>query len=308
MKIIFFGNTTFGLPTLDKLNDSNHEILSIVTNKDIHRTKNKLIQTPIKQWSGNNNINLIQQDDLNCSDFIKKLKTFNADLFVVIAYKILPKAIFTLPGYGTMNLHASLLPKYRGAAPIQRSILNGDAATGVSTFIIDASVDTGNIVMQEAVNINDENYGQVHDRLSFIGSDLVLSSIKHIQENLRTEIQPSCPTYAPKIKKSETQIKWDQESKYIIQSIRAFSPTPGAFTYLKSKRVRIFEAISAPNDQQLLSPGMIKTTNKEIIVGTLDLPIKILKVQIEGRGVVDSKSFINGYLNSKGYNYIFETR
>tara|TARA_X000001036_G_scaffold365545_1_gene350057 strand:+ start:4540 stop:5466 length:927 start_codon:yes stop_codon:yes gene_type:complete len=308
MKIIFFGNTTFGLPTLDKLNDSNHDILSIVTNKDIHRTKNKLIQTPIKQWSGNSNINLIQQDNLNCSDFINRLKEFNADLFVVIAYKILPKAIFTLPKYGTMNLHASLLPKYRGAAPIQRSILNGDKKTGVSTFIIDASVDTGNIVMQESVNIRDENYGQLHDRLSFIGSDLVISSIKHIKDNLHTEIQPSCSTYAPKIKKSETQIKWDQESKYIILSIRAFSPSPGAFTYLKSKRVRIFEATFIQNNQESLSPGVIKIINKEIIVGTLDVPIKILKVQIEGRGVVDSKSFINGYLNSKGYNYIFETR
>ena len=308
MKIIFFGNTTFGLPTLDKLNDSNHEILSIVTNKDIHKTKNKLIQTPTKQWSENNNINLIQQDNLDCSDFANRLKGFNADLFIVIAYKILPKTIFTLPKYGTMNLHASLLPKYRGAAPIQRSILNGDKKTGVSTFIIDSSVDTGNIVMQESVNISDENYGQLHDRLSIIGSDLVISSIKHIKDNLHTEIQPSCPTYAPKIKKTETQIKWDQTSKYIILSIRAFSPSPGAFTYLKTKRVRIFEATCTHNNQEPLPPGVIKIINKEIIVGTLDVPIKILKVQIEGKGVVDSKSFINGYLNRKGYNYIFETR
>ena len=117
-----------------------------------------------------------------------------------------------------------------------------------------------------------------------------------------------CPGFSPKIKKSETQIKWDQEAKYIILSIRAFSPSPGAFTYLKSKRVRIFEATCIKNNQESLSPGVIKIINKEIIVGTLDVPIKILKVQIEGKGVVDSKSFINGYLNRKGYNYIFETR
>ena len=308
MKIIFFGNTSFGVPTLNKLKENGVNILSTITNEDIYRSKNKSIETPIKRWSKNNNIKVIQQNDLNNLNFIETLNSFNADFFIVIAYKILPKTIFTLPKYGTMNLHASLLPSYRGAAPIQRSILNGDTKTGISTFIIDGSIDTGNIVMQKEVDMNNENYGQLHDRLSNIGSDLVISSIKHILNKEQISMQLDSPTYAPKIKKSETQIKWKQNSISIINSIRAFSPSPGAYTYLKEKRIRIFEAILTSKDEEKLSPGMIKIKDKEMLVGTSDRPIKLKKLQIEGKGLVDHKSFINGYLNAKGSDFIFETR
>ena len=164
MKIIFFGNTSFGVPTLNKLKENHVEILSTVTNKDLYKSRNKIIETPIKKWSKDNNINGIEQNDINNLDFINTLSEYNADLFIVIAYKILPESIFTLPRYGTMNLHASLLPKYRGAAPIQRAILNGETETGVSTFIIDKKIDTGNIVMQKNVSIHNENYGQKHER------------------------------------------------------------------------------------------------------------------------------------------------
>ena len=207
-----------------------------------------------------------------------------------------------------MNLHASLLPNYRGAAPIQRSILNGDTKTGVSTFIIDGSVDTGNIVMQKEVDMNNENYGQLHDKLSLIGSDLVISSIKHILDKKQISIQVDSPTYAPKIKKAETQIKWDQNSISIINLIRAFSPSPGAYTHLKEKRIRIFEAILASKYEEKLYPGMIKIKDKEMLIGTSDRPIKLKKLQMEGKGLVDQKNFINGYLNAKGSDFIFETR
>ena len=308
MKIIFFGNTSFGVPTLNKLKESDLELLSTVTNKDIYKSRNKIIETPIKKWSKDNNINAIEQNDINNLDFINTLSEYNADLFIVIAYKILPKSIFTLPRYGTMNLHASLLPKYRGAAPIQRAILNGETETGVSTFIIDKKIDTGNIVMQKSVSMHNENYGQLHDRLSIIGSDLVISSIKHIQTKKQMMIQPNSSTYAPKIKKSETQINWEQESTSIVNMIRAFSPSPGAYTYLNEKRVRIIEASVASKSIEKISPGTIKVIDKEILVGTSDAPISLKKLQMEGRAIVNHKSFINGYLNTKYSDLIFERR
>ena len=158
MKIIFFGNTSFGVPTLEKLNESKIEIAAVVTNSDLSKKRKKKSKTSIKSWAEQNSINLIQQDNLNDIDFIENLKSFNADFFIVIAYKILPKKIFSIPKLGTMNLHGSLLPKYRGAAPIQRSILNGDKVTGVSTFIIDKNIDTGNIILQSELLMKEKGF------------------------------------------------------------------------------------------------------------------------------------------------------
>ena len=309
MKIIFFGTPIFSVPTLELLFSSKHEILAVITGPDIKKGRGlKVHESPVSKISQNLHLDIYKPVKLSDSAFITKLESYEADLFIVVAYKILPTQIFNMPKYGTINLHASLLPKYRGAAPIQRAILNGDTETGVSTFIIEKKIDTGNIVMQKEVDMNNENYGQLHDRLSNIGSDLVISSIKHILNKEQISIQLDSPTYAPKIKKSETQIKWDQNSISIMNSIRAFSPSPGAYTHLKEKRIRIFESILASKDEERLYPGIIKIKDKEILVGTSDRPIKLKKLQMEGKGVVDYKSFINGYLNAKGSDFIFETR
>ena len=308
MNIIFFGNTEFGIPTLDKLKINGINILLTVTNEDIRKNRNKIIETPIKKWSEQNNINFIQQNNINKLEFIETLKSLNADLFIVIAYKILPKEIFSLPKHGTMNLHGSLLPSYRGAAPIQRAILNGDTKTGVSTFMIDRKVDTGHIIDQEEININGNNYGELHDRLSFIGSDLIIRSINHILNKKPLSIQNSPHTYAPKINKKETEIVWNQNPIIIINLIRAFSPLPGAYTYFKDKRIRIFSAVLVNSKQPKLDPGIISVENKEIFVGTATKSIKIKELQVEGKQCMDDKSFINGYMQIKGNEYKFEGR
>ena len=298
MKVVFFGNTSFGVPTLEKLNNSEIKIMAAVTNNDVRKSRKKIIKTPIKSWAEQNSIKLIQQDNLNDIHFIKNLKSLNADFFVVIAYKILPKQIFSIPKYGTMNLHGSLLPKYRGAAPIQRSILNGDEFTGVSTFIIDKNIDTGNVILQKELSIRDKNFGQLHDELSKIGASLVINSIDHIVQKKPLIEQDGAYTYAPKIKKDETQINWHSSSDNIINLIRAFSPIPGAFSHLNDKRVRIYEAIKFLDFENSLAPGEILIINKKkLLIGSIDCPIEIKQLQLEGKTIMDTASFINGYKN-----------
>tara|TARA_B100000674_G_C37870510_1_gene929251 strand:+ start:71 stop:1000 length:930 start_codon:yes stop_codon:yes gene_type:complete len=298
MKIIFFGNTSFGLPTLEKLNKSDIKIIAAVTNNDVYKSRKKIIKTPIKSWAEQNSIELIQQDNLNDMNFIKNLKSLNADFFIVIAYKILPQQIFSIPKYGTMNLHGSLLPKYRGAAPIQRSILNGDKVTGISTFIIDKDIDTGNVILQKELSIGGKNFGQIHDELSKMGASLVINSINHIVQKKPLFEQQGSYTYAPKIKKDETQINWHLSSTNIINLIRAFSPTPGAFSYLNDKRVRIYEAIKSLDFECSLAPGEISILNKKkLLIGSIDSPIEIKQLQLEGKNIMDTASFINGYKN-----------
>ena len=297
MKIVFFGNADFGLPTLNLLN-KNHTIASVVTNIDKRAKRGKtLTQTPIKKWARENNVNCIEQDSLFESSFHKKLEKLNADIFIVIAYRLLPSEIFNIPRLSTMNLHASMLPKYRGAAPIQRALLNGDKETGVSTFIIDKKIDKGNLILQKKCKINeDDNYGKLYLKLSQEGAELVINSIKHLVNNKELSTQFGETSYAYKIKKNETLINWQENTDSIINKIRAFSPTPGAFTFLNSKRVRLLDASKDNHIEVSIKPGKILIKNKNILIGTGDGFIVANKLQIEGKKAVKSDNFINGYL------------
>jgi len=298
MKIIFFGNADFGIPTLDLLN-KNHSILSVVTNIDKRAKRGKkLTQTPIKQWAIKNDINCIEQDSLSDPNFHQKIKDLNADIFIVIAYRLLPDKIFNIPKLSTMNLHASMLPKYRGAAPIQRALLNGDKEIGISTFIIDKKIDKGNLILQKKCAITkDDDYGKLYSKLSIQGANLVIDSIKYLADKKPLSIQSKKTTYAYKIKKEETQIKWKEKTGNIINQIRAFSPTPGAFTFWNSKRVRLFSAFHYQDTSKTLNPGQIIIENKNIYIGTGDGVIEVKKIQIEGKSVMTASNFINGYLN-----------
>ena len=309
MKIVFFGNTDFGIPTLDLLKDQKFNILATITNTDKKVGRGKsLKETSIKKWATYNNVKLIQQDYLKDKLFIDKLSMLKADFFIVIAYKLLPPEIFTLPKYGTINLHASLLPFYRGAAPIQRAILNNDSETGISTFIINEKIDTGSIILQEKILINNQNYGELHDELSARGAPLVISSINHIINKKPLIIQENKSTYAHKINKSETQIDWRMEADYILNSIRAFSPYPGAYTHLEGKRVRILKALRVEISLKNLEPGDISIYNKCIYVGTKNSVIQVKELQLEGKKIMKDSSFINGYLRNLEKIFKFEKR
>ena len=301
MKIIFFGNTHFGIPTLDTLRNDKLNSLIVVTNKDKNLSRKKrLEETPIKKWAIANRIELIQQDNLKDNSFITRLSSFNADFFIVIAYKLLPYEIFSLPKFGTINLHASLLPLYRGAAPIQRAILNGDKETGVSTFIIDKKIDTGRLIMQKKLLLENESYGEIHEKLSIIGAKLMRDSISHVINKKPLIPQDGKITYAHKINKSEFQINWNKNSTDILNLIRAFSPSPGAYTYLKDKRVRITKAIKTNLNLDALAVGLIYMDNKCIYVGTKTDPIEVKELQPEGKKNMNALSFFNGYVKDSG--------
>ena len=301
MKIIFFGNTDFGIPTLDILKDKRLNTLAIVTNKDKNLSRKKrLAETPIKKWAIANKAELIQQDALKDKSFIARLSNFNADFFVVIAYKLLPYEIFSLPKFGTINLHASLLPLYRGAAPIQRAILNGDKETGVSTFIIDKDIDTGRLIMQKKILLENQSYGEMHKKLSIIGAQLMSDSINHIINKKPLISQKGKVTYAHKINKSEFQINWNKNSTDILNLIRAFSPSPGAYTYLNNKRVRITAAVKTHLESVSLSAGLIYLKNKCIYIGTKTDPIEVKELQPEGKKNMNALSFFNGYVKDSG--------
>ena len=245
MKIIFFGNTEFSNPTLEKCNAS-FDIVSVVTNSSKKMGRGRhFSDTPVKILADKLKINVIQVENLENKDFVQELKDLKPDLFVVVAYKILPKLLLNIPTMGAINLHSSLLPKYRGAAPIQRSILNHDKITGISTFLIEPKVDTGKILMQKECEISDnDNYGSLSSKLSNIGAQLIVESIEKYS---RGDISPitqdeKLVTLAPKIKKEEHIIDWNQDLTTIDAQVKAFSPYPGAYTMIDGKRLKIFEA------------------------------------------------------------------
>mgnify|MGYP006095499475 FL=1 len=297
IKIIFFGNTEFSNPVLLKCNES-YNVASVVTNpsKKMGRGQ-KLFDTPVKILSNDHNLKVIECDNLLDKEFVKKLEDIKPDLFVVVAYKILPKSLLSIPKFGAINLHSSLLPKYRGAAPIQRAILNHEKITGISTFLIEPKVDTGKILEQAECDINEyDNYGSLSEKLSNIGSDLVVSSIeKYLNDKIEPYLQnESLVTLAPKILKEEFLIDLNKSASDIHAQVRAFSPYPGAYTFLNGKRIKFFES-ELVNNQHSEQPGCVSN----VIGDSFDIAcgvgsLRVSKVQIEGKKMMFVKDFILG--------------
>ena len=297
MKIVFFGTPDFAIPALNILNESKHQIVGVVTAPDKQRGRGRKISfTPVKKYALENNLFLLQPEKLKDDDFISSLKKLNADLFVIVAFRILPTSVFTIPQKGSFNLHGSLLPKYRGAAPIQWALINGEKETGVTTFFLKEKVDTGNIILQEKIEIKEgDNFETLHDKMSETGAELVLKTVDLIEnENYFLKEQDnSLATPAPKITKEICKINWEKSAGEIHNLIRGLSPFPGAFFIHNSKQYKIFksEIASAPK----LNPSEIHQTKKELFFGTSNGTIKILEIQPEGRKRMTMEEFLRGY-------------
>ena len=297
MKIIFWGTPDFAVPSLKLLIENNHQILVVVTAPDKERGRGqKLSFTPIKCFAIDNNIPVLQPDKLKDKNFINHLKQFNADLYVVVAFRILPKEIFTIPKYGSFNLHASLLPKYRGAAPIQWTLINGETETGVTTFALEDKVDTGNMYLQKRISIlPEDNFGTLHDKLSVLGAEAVLETVSKIESGnvIPQKQDDTLATPAPKITKEMMMINWNLPAVKIHNLVRAFSPQPGAFFIHDGKIVKIFKAKII--DDLLLKPGEFLENNERLFVGCQDYPIEVLEIQFEGRKKMTAAEFLRGY-------------
>ena len=301
MKILFFGTSDFGCHTLKALINSKHEILYVVTGPDKPKGRNRKKQkNKIKILAEQRGLNILQPDSLiNNKEFIKKITLNNPDLFYVVGYKILPEVIFNIPKYGSINLHASLLPEYRGASPIHYALLNNNKTTGLTTFFINKKIDEGIIINQASCNIESkDNFGSLHDKLSLLGSKLSIKTIEQIANNSHetTKQDISAISYAPKIKKSDFQIDWKKSALSIHNKIRAFSPYPGAYTFLNQDKLKLFDSqVVSCTDIKDKKPGYIIIKQRKILVKSLDDYVEISFVQASGKNKVSVNDFLNGY-------------
>lgn len=290
------GTPDFAVPSLKILCDSIHSVAAVVTGMDKERGRGQKVEfTPVKKFAIENNIPVLQPEKLKDPSFISEIRSYQPDLIVVVAFRILPEELFTIPEFGSFNLHASLLPKYRGAAPIQWCLMNGDKKTGVTTFKLEQKVDTGNIYLMKEIDIDDDDdMGSLHDKLSFLGAETVLETVNMIEEgNINLILQnDSESTPAPKITKEMGSINWNNPAFNIHNLVRAFSPAPGAYFFHDNKQIKIFRTqVCAEN----ISPGKIKASSDELIVGCGEGSLKILELQLEGKKRMDAESFLRGY-------------
>lgn len=298
MNIVFMGTPEFSIPSLKAIHESKHNLIAVVTTPDKERGRGqKITFTPVKQFAVEYNIPVYQPEKLKGNnEFINQMKELQPDLFVVVAFRILPKEIFEIPKYGSFNLHASLLPKYRGAAPIQWALIKGETETGLTTFKLAEKVDTGNIYLQIKVPIYPEdNFGTLHDRLSELGADVVIKTINLIESG-NYQLLPqddSLASPAPKITKEICRIDWDKSAEEIHNLVRGLSPYPAAFFIHKEKVIKIFRTEIAKDVQ--LKPSEFFQTKKQLIVGCGKDSLKILEIQQEGKKRMVIEEFLRGY-------------
>ena len=254
----------------------------------------------VKKAARKLNIPIFQPEKLNAPDFLQSMRDLDADLMVVVAFRILPESCYTIPKHGAINLHASLLPKYRGAAPIQRAIMNGESSTGVTTFFLKPSVDTGDMLMQKAIPIGpDENAGSVHDRLAELGADVVLETVNGIEDGALepTPQNDSQASPAPKIKKEDCRIDWDRPVVDAHNQIRALSPYPGAFTFWDDQQLKVFEGKivdRAEVEKSAVAGEVVLAEDNRIDVKCAEGVYGISRVQLQGKRRMSAKDFLNG--------------
>ena len=290
------------MPSLECLVRHGYEVAAVVTVPDKPRGRGReVLPSPVKQRAAELGIPVLQPPLLNAPEFTGQLREFSPEILVVVAFRILPKIVYSIPRLGAFNLHASLLPKYRGAAPIQRAIMNGEKMTGLTTFFLEEKVDTGTMILQKAVPISDEDdAGILHDRLSVLGADLVLETVRRIEDGsaLRIPQDTSLATPAPKILKEDCLIQWPQPAQSIRDLIRALSPAPGAHTRHAKRVIKIYRAEIA-QEVRSLPPGEVLLEGKRLFVGTGDGVLSLIELQQEGRRRLRAEEFLRGYrLNS----------
>lgn len=298
MKIVFLGTPDFAIPSLKSIYESKHELLAVVTVPDKEQGRGRKINfSPVKKFAIEHNIPIYQPEKLKGNEeFINQMKELQPDLFVVVAFRILPKEVFEIPKFGSFNLHASLLPKYRGAAPIQWALINGENETGLTTFKLAEKVDTGNIYLQVIVPIfPEDNFGTLHDRLSELGADVVLKTIEMIESG-NYQLLPqddSLATPAPKITKEICKIDWTKPAEKIHNLVRGLSPEPAAFFIHNQKVIKVYKTEVVK--ELKLKPFEFYQTKKELFVGCGENSLQILEIQQEGRKRMTTEEFLRGY-------------
>ncbi|MCC6582890.1 MAG: methionyl-tRNA formyltransferase [Chitinophagales bacterium] len=302
------GTPDFAVASLDILLQHKYNVVGVISAPDKPAGRGQqLQQSAVKKYAVEKGLHILQPEKLKNAVLIDELKALEANLFIVVAFRMLPEIVWQMPEYGTFNLHASLLPQYRGAAPINWAVINGEKETGVTTFFLQHEIDTGNIILQEKIKINDEdNAGIVHDKLMQLGSELVLKTVQAIEDNsVKEQAQSNAPAkHAPKIFKETCLIDWHKSASEIHNLIRGLSPYPAAFTYLNGKTLKVYAA-QISGIQREAAPVLehipdsivrFSTDNKTYLsFKCTDGWLDILELQLEGKKRMKVDEFLRGH-------------
>jgi len=303
LRIVFMGTPDFAVSSLAALVDAGCNIVGVITAPDKPAGRGmKLTESAVKKFALEKGLNILQPKKLKNPAFIDTLKALKADLQVVVAFRMLPEIVWNMPGMGTINLHGSLLPQYRGAAPIHWAVINGEKETGVSTFKLQHIIDTGDILLQKSFPIGpDETTGEVHDRMKVIGAALLIETVKGIAENSLKETQQSTVAkeeelkHAPKLFTENCEVNWNQEIDKIHNFIRGLSPFPGALSKLDDKILKIYRSKKEASIIQE-NPGTVLSDGKTFLkIAAIDGYIHILDLQLEGKKRMITEDFLRGY-------------
>lgn len=303
LRIIYMGTPDFAVEPLKTLVEAGKDVVAVVTMPDKPAGRGHKLQfSPVKEYALKAGIPVLQPENLKSPDFLQELASYNADLQIVVAFRMLPEAVWSMPKYGTFNLHASLLPRYRGAAPINWAVINGDKETGITTFFLKHEIDTGNIILQEKVAIDEEdNAGDVHDKLMYLGADLVLKTLKMIEEdNVITRPQDDAQASpAPKIFKDTAKLDFDKYAADIRNLVRGMAPYPAAWFNIKlqdgnESMMKIFK-VSTEEKNHDYSVGTILTDGKKMLkIACKDGFINLLEVQMAGKKRMAAEDLMRG--------------
>ena len=302
------GTPEFSVPCLDILNKSKHQVVGVVTATDKPAGRGKKIKSSaIKKYSIDNELFLMQPEKLKADTFIDQLKELKADIFIVVAFRMLPKMVWDLPSLGTVNLHASLLPNYRVAAPINWAIINGEKISGITTFFINEEIDKGAILLQEEISIESSfSAGDLHDIMMYKGAKLILKTVDKLATNSLKKINQNSNqselNIAPKLSKEICKINWNKDSLHVRNHIKGLSPYPGAWTTLSNnEHNKHFKIYNAEESNLILNKGELRIIDEKLYVGCEKGSIHLIEVQIEGKKRMSSSEFIKGYSSISNY-------
>lgn len=316
MRIVFMGTPEFAVTILDTIIKKGHDVACVVTTPDKQAGRGQHMKSSdVKRYAEEHMLPILQPERLKDEGFIEQLRSYHADVFVVVAFRMLPQVVYAMPPKGTFNVHASLLPQYRGAAPIQWAVMNGEAKTGVTTFFLDEHTDTGKIIRQKEVEIlSTDNGGDVHDKLMFAGAEIACDTLDDIERgNLKTREQDSNITLkpAPKIFKEDMHIHWEDTAENIYNKIRGLSPYPTAFSLLtdindpsKQYHLKIYSCTITPV-KSCNQPGTIIIENEQKMkISTKNYDICLENLQLEGKKRMEIVEFLKGFRKDRYTNLL----
>lgn len=306
LRIVYMGTPDFAVESLKALVEGGYNVVAVVTmpDKPMGRHGSVLQPSPVKQYAVEHGLKVMQPVKLKDPEFVEELQSLKADLQIVVAFRMLPEIVWSMPPLGTFNAHASLLPKYRGAAPINWAVINGDTETGITTFMLKHEIDTGDIIDQVRIPIADtDNVGDVHDRLMELSGTLVTKTVDSIIDGTFKTVpqEEGLVTAAPKIFRDTCRINWNMPTKKIYDFIRGLSPYPAAWTTLNGKSVKIYEATKEEGQTALNKPGTIHSDSKSFIkAATADGWLNIKVIQLEGKKRMPVSDLLRGFKCKEG--------